>query len=111
MNVVEAIQSLTGCSEKDAELFAELAKHDILRETNRTYVPDSLISAQIDIAVIRYNRRGMEGETSRSEGALSSSFASFPDHIVALVRSERLAGVGGHAFEKKQSENVLPEKT
>ncbi len=110
MKVIDAIQSLTGCSEKDAELFAELAKHDILRETNRSYVPESLLSAQIDIAVIRYNRRGMEGETSRSESVLSSSFESLPNHIVALVRSERLAGVGGYAFEKKQSENVLPEK-
>ncbi|MCI9312681.1 MAG: phage head-tail adapter protein [Erysipelotrichaceae bacterium] len=110
MDVIEAIQSLTGCSEKDAEMFAELAKSDILRETRRTYVPDSLLSTQIDIAVIRYNRRGVEGEASRSEGSLSSSFESLPDYIVALVRSERLAGVGGHAFEKKQPQNILPEK-
>lgn len=102
MDVIKAIQNLTGCSQDDAELFADLAKEDILRETNRTYVPSTLISAQIDIAVIRYNRRGVEGEASRSEGAISSAFESLPDYIIKMVRSKRLAGVGGYAFEKKQ---------
>lgn len=111
MDVIKAVQTLTGCNEDEAKLFADLAEKDILRETNRTYVPAVLLSAQIDIAVIRFNRRGMEGEASRSEGSLSSSFESLPDHIVKLVRSKRLAGVGGYAFEKKQSQDLLPEET
>ena len=106
MLVQDAIKKLTGCSEDEAILFASLAESDILRETNRSYVPDALIYTQIDIAVIRYNRQGTEGEISRSEGAISSSFESLPDYIVKAVRSKRLAGVGGHAFESKADKAV-----
>ncbi len=102
MIVTDAVKRLTGCTQEEAELFAEMAASDIMRETNRSFVPDTLLTAQIEIAVIRYNRRGMEGEVSRSEGSITSSFDSLPDYIVKLVRSKRLAGVGGYAFENKQ---------
>lgn len=92
---------MTGCSEEEAKLYTELAEQDILRETNRTVVPSSLLSAQIDIAVIRFNRQGAEGETSHTQGGVSVSFESLPDYIQKVVKSQRLAGVGGHAFEKK----------
>ena len=111
MIVIDAVKRLTGCSEDEAKLFAEMAASDIMRETNRSFVPDTLLTAQIDIAVIRYNRRGMEGELSRSEGAISSSFESLPDHIVKLVRSKRLAGVGGYAFEKEQPQDISCKET
>ncbi|MCR0567773.1 phage head-tail connector protein [[Clostridium] innocuum] len=101
MMVQDAIKRLTGCSDEDAKLYAELAEQDILRETNRTAVPAMLLSTQIDIAVIRYNRQGTEGETSRSEGGISSSFESMPEYIRNAVKNKRLAGVGGYAFEKK----------
>lgn len=110
MVVVEAIKTLTGCTEVEANVYAGLAEQDILRETNRSYVPDTLVSVQIDIAVIRYNRQSAEGETSRSEGGISSSFESLPDYIVKAVRNKRLAGVGGHAFEKKPIETIPSEK-
>lgn len=110
MILQEAVKRLTGCSEEEAALFLELAEQDILRETNRNSIPSCLLSAQIDIAVIRYNRMGTEGETSRSEGGISTSFESLPDYILKTVRSQRLAGVGGYAFEKKSVETIPSEK-
>ena len=110
MIVVEAVKRLTGCSDEDAELQLELAESDILRETNRTHIPSSLLSAQIDIAVIRINRQGSEGETGRSQGGITTSFDSLPEYLIKLIRSQRLAGVGGHAFEQKQNADVSSKK-
>lgn len=111
MIIQQAVKVMTGCSEEEAELYADLAEQDILRETNRTVVPSFLLSAQIDIAVIRFNMQGTEGETSHSQGGVSVSFESLPEYIQKTVRSQRLAGVGGHAFEKKTNEKVLPKAT
>lgn len=111
MIVVEAVKRLTGCSDEDAELQLDLAESDILRETNRTHIPSSLLSAQIDIAVIRINRQGSEGESGRSQGGITTSFESLPDYLIKLVRSQRLAGVGGYAFEQKQNADIPAEKT
>ena len=53
MIVTDAVKRLTGCTQEEAELFAEMAASDIMRETNRSFVPDTLLTAQIEIAVIR----------------------------------------------------------
>lgn len=110
MILTEVVARMTGCSKEEAEDQLELAEQDILRETNRKLLPASLLSAQLDIAVIRINRMGTEGETSRSEGGISSSFESLPDYLRKLVSSYRLAGVGGHAFESKTDKAVPFEK-
>ncbi len=111
MILIEAVKHLTGCSDEEAKLQLELAESDILRETNRTHIPSSLLSAQIDIAVIRINRMGNEGETGRSQGGISVTFDLLPDYIIKTVRSQRLAGVGGYAFESAKSDDLSSEKT
>ena len=107
MNLFEAVATLTGI--KNEELInvqIEMAKNDILVETNRTEVPRTLESVIVDIAVIRINRMGSEGETSRNQGGVSVSYADLPDYIHKRVKNYRLAGVGGHAFESKKTQNV-----
>lgn len=101
MILAESVKQLTGCDDITATTQLELAENDILRETNRTHIPSSLLSLQVDIAVIRINRMGSEGETSRSQGSVSTSFEDLPAFIKKSVRNHRLAGVGGHAFESK----------
>lgn len=106
MILADTVKRLTGCSEEDAIMQLELAESDILRETNRTHIPSSLLSVQVDIAVIRINRQGSEGESGRSQGGVNVSFESLPDYVKKLVREKRLAGVGGHAFEQKQDADI-----
>lgn len=42
--------------------------------TGRETVPERLIDVQIELAIIAYNKRGAEGESSRSEGGISRAF-------------------------------------
>lgn len=67
------------------------AGEDILLFTNRTEVPDLLKGMQVDLAMIRYNQRGIEGESSHSEGGVSRSISSLPPEKVALLTDMRLA--------------------
>ena len=52
-----------------------------------------------DLALIAYNRRGTEGEKSRSEGGESYSFDDAPKQIYDILNRYRLARVGGKAYE------------
>lgn len=72
------------------ELIAS-AGEDILLYTNRESVPAVLEGMQLDLAVIRYNQRGIEGEMSHSEGGVSRSISSLPPEKVALLTDMRLA--------------------
>lgn len=63
--------------------------------TNRDSVPKALEGVQLDLAVIRYNQRGIEGESSHSEGGISRSISSLPAETRALLDNWRLAKTGG----------------
>ena len=105
MTQMEYVKSVTG--ETDENLLScllEKAKDRLLSMTNRTVLNTSLTSAQTDWCVIAYNRMGTEGETSRSQGGISASFAEIPKEIMDVIRLNRLARVNGHAFEKIPSE-------
>ena len=60
----------------------------------RDTVPKACENAVIRLAVVLYNRMGMEGEQSRSEGGVSSSVAFMPEDIKAQLRPYRLAYTG-----------------
>lgn len=66
----------TDGTEEDSklELYLENAKDTILDYIGRDVLPDRLISAQVELAKIAYNKRGAEGEDARSEGGISRSF-------------------------------------
>lgn len=91
----------TGCSEEDAAMYLFLAERFLLSETRRTSLNSALETAQLDLAIVLFNREGTEGEVSRSEGGISISVAEVPVNIQRTIAQYRLARVGGHAFEKK----------
>lgn len=112
MEQKERLKLLTGADESNFELLSlllELAEEHILAETNRSVMIPQLKQAQLDLAVIAYNRMGTEGETSRSEGGISTSFADMPDKIKSVLERYRLVRCGGHAYEKTAVEDVQPE--
>lgn len=99
---IDTLVTLTG--EKDQLLLETLlddAEEFVLSYTNRTKMPAQLWKAVRDLAIIALNRRGTEGETSRSEGGESYSFDAAPKSIYSLMDRYRLARVGGVAHEAK----------
>ncbi|MDD2649312.1 MAG: phage head-tail connector protein [Eubacteriales bacterium] len=84
---------IDGADGKD-ELLSELltdAGDAIKAYTCRDYVPDCLVSAQVRLAAILFNRQGMEGESSHSEGGVSVASDALPEEIKAQIRPYRLA--------------------
>lgn len=60
----------------------------------RDEVPARLVSVQVQLAVMAYNKRGAEGESSRSEGGISQSFDGLPPEMLARLKNyPRKAGV------------------
>ena len=104
--IVDRLEALTG--ETDDELLIRLAQDAeafVLAYTNRKRLPDRLVRTAGDIALIAYNRRGTEGENSRSEGGESYSFDNAPKEIFDVLDRYRLAIVGGKTYETKTDES------
>lgn len=100
MTEIEKLKKLTG--ESDEELLSLLlndAEEFVLAQTNRTRLIPQLQKTVRDLAVIAYNRRGTEGENSRSEGGESYSFNDAPKQIYDTIKQFRLARVGGKVYE------------
>lgn len=111
MTDVEMLGKITG--ESDAELLSlllTLAEEKVLSLANRTKMIYPLKPAVRDWAVVAYNRLGMQGETSRSEGGISSAFAEIPKDIDQMIKRYRLGRVCGHAYEKKPDEGIPSEE-
>lgn len=101
MEQLDKIKVLTGESNEELlSLLLEMSEDRILAITNRTILPDKLKQAQLDWSVIIYNRLGMEGENSRTEGAISSSFTEIPESIQRAIKSNTLGRIGGMTYEK-----------
>ncbi len=66
---------------------ADMIRGYCARET----VPDECRSAQVRLAVALYNRRGMEGESSHSEGGVSYVVDAMPEDVKHMLRPYRLA--------------------
>lgn len=80
---------LTG-TDKDA-LLDELiisAEDSCKAYLGRESVPDGCETAVVCLAAVEYNRLGMEGETSHSEGGVSVD--ALPEDVKALLRPYRL---------------------
>lgn len=107
MNDVEMLKIITG--EKDEQLLSLLlqeAEEKILSLTNRSKMIYPLKPATREWAAVAYNRLGMQGETSRNEAGISSSFAEIPKEIEQAIKKYRLGRVCGHAYEKKPDEEL-----
>lgn len=97
---VEILKTLTGCTDKSLlEILLEDAKETVLSYTNRKNLIPQLRKPMRDLALIAYNRRGTEGEKSRSEGGESYSFDDAPKQIYDILNRYRLARVGGKVYE------------
>jgi hypothetical protein len=67
----------------------------ILAYTGRDEVPAALESAQVRLAVILYDRMGMEGEARRDEGGVTRYVDALPRDIAAMLNPYRLAKAVG----------------
>lgn len=76
----------------------------VLAYTCRTEIPDVLIKSVADVALVAWNRRGTEGESSRSEGGESYQFEEVPKHITEILNRYRLAKIGGKSYEVTSNE-------
>lgn len=85
----------TADTSKDVTLEALLldAKEFILDFCNRDTLPDKMIGVQVNLALVYYNRQGMEGETSNSIGGISRTVETIPADIMASLVSNRLLKV------------------
>ena len=111
MTDLEMLKKITGESDEDLlSLLLTMAEEKILALSGRTKMIYPLKPAVREWAVIAYNRQGMEGETSRSEGGISSAFAEIPKDIETVIKRYRLGRIGGHAYEKEPNEELPPEK-
>lgn len=70
--------------------YLEDAEDTILELTHLSEVPQSLISTQIELAIVMYNKEGIEGQTSHSEGGVSRTFEEdIPKSIMKKIRAKR----------------------
>lgn len=88
MTQLERFKLLTGePDEALCELLLSDAADAVCDFIGRDSVPERLISVQVQLAVIAYNKRGAEGESSRSEGGISQSFDALPPDMLKRLRN------------------------
>ena len=98
MTPLERFKLLAGITDdsQDGLITALLSDaEDSVRDyIGRDVVPERLVSVQVQLAVIAYNKCGAEGESSRSEGGISQSFDGLPPELLARLKNyPRKAGV------------------
>ncbi|SHK33746.1 phage head-tail connector protein [Hespellia stercorisuis] len=102
MTDLEKLKKLTGESDEELlSLLLEEAESFVLSYTNRKKITSGLDKTVRDLAVIALNRRGTEGEDSRSAAGESYSFESAPKSIYEILNKYRLAKIGGKVHETK----------
>ena len=84
---------LQGVNEQTLEALLEDAEGMILAYTGRGMLPPALESAKVQLAVVLYNRQGIEGQTSHSEGGVSRTLSGMPDEIRGQIAPYRLARI------------------
>ncbi len=100
MMVLEKLKIQIGVKDDQNDLLKLLledVESDILTWTNRTELPTSLESTCRQIAVIRYNKQGIEGQSSHSEGGISRTFEVLPQSIQNAINQKRLAKLARYA--------------
>lgn len=107
MTDLEMLKKITGESDEELlSLLLTMAEEKVLSLAWRTKMIYPLKPAVREWATVAYNRLGMQGETSRSEGGISSAFAEIPREIEETIKRYRLGRVCGHAYEKKPDEEI-----
>lgn len=101
MTMLERLRvRLPGVQDELLAACIEDASASICAYTGRAAVPEGLSGVQVRLAVVYYNRMGIEGETAHAQGGVSRSMESMPADIAAQLRPHRLARVVSmHATE------------
>ena len=101
MMAIERLSArLPGVNDDMLEALLEDAEGMILAYTGRHALPNALTTAQVQLAAVLYNRRGVEGETAHSEGGVSRTMEALPDDIRRQIAPYRIARVVSlHAAE------------
>lgn len=108
MTDLAILKKITGESDEELlSLLFTMAEEKVLSLTNRSKMIYPLQPVVREWTVVAYNRLGMQGETSRSEGGISSAFAEIPQDISEAIKRYRLGRVCGYAYEKKPDEEIL----
>lgn len=71
------------------ELYLEDTADFILNQTHLDTIPQGLLSTQVELAIIYYNKQGIEGQTAHSEGGISRTFEDIPERIKKKIFSCR----------------------
>lgn len=92
MTALERLKSRLGIADESENgnlaLLLDEAEETILDLIGRDRLPIRLVSVQVELAVILYNRQGAEGETSRSEGGIARTFLDgLPDELRERLKS------------------------
>ncbi|MEG0742678.1 MAG: phage head-tail connector protein [Clostridia bacterium] len=78
------------------ELFIDLlcdAENYVLAYTGRNEVPEKLRGVVIELAAMSYNRLGLQGESTHSEGGVSVAVDGLPENVRALLNRWRTVKV------------------
>ncbi|MBQ8082477.1 MAG: phage head-tail connector protein [Clostridia bacterium] len=83
-------------TEEDPLLLALLlhARDTACALTGREELPEALAPAVVEMALCAYNRRGSEGEASRSEGGVAVQYEGLSEGVRGMLRRYTLARVG-----------------
>lgn len=79
---------------KDEELLNDLLEEAgafLCAYTRRNEVPAALEDAQVRVACLLFNRMGMEGEKSHSEGGVNRTAEMLPEDLKRWLNGWRLA--------------------
>lgn len=91
MTETERFKALTGISDGSEDALIKVLLADAAEAVcdyiGRDSVPDRLVSVQVQLAVMAYNKRGAEGESSRSEGGISQSFDGLPPEMLRRLKN------------------------
>ena len=85
---------LEGVADAQLDLLLSDAEGMLLACTGRSVLPDALVTAQVQLAAILYNRQGTEGETAHSEGGVSRAMDGLPEEIRRQIAPYRVARIG-----------------
>ena len=85
---------LEGVADAQLDLLLGDAEGMLLACTCRSVLPDALVTAQVQLAAILYNRQGTEGETAHSEGGVSRAMDGLPEEIRRQIAPYRMARIG-----------------
>jgi len=84
---------LPGVSTEMLEALLIDAEGTILAMTGRQTFPRALDAAKVQLAIVLYNRQGIEGQTGHSEGGVSRTMEGIPEDIRKQIAPYRLARI------------------